>query len=342
MASSTAFRAGKTALVRAVARPELPVSPCPDLDDPSPRGAASRLAWLRKVWAEEDIAEALHHASPALASQVRTLCSSGTPAPRDVRRAVASVARYVLRAEHRATPFGMFAGVASAALGPRAGTTWGSDHVVVGRASAEWLTAVVERLESCPELLERLLVVLNNAVTTRGDRLIVPYTSDTRSDRRRAVETSIGLTGPVRAVLDTIRAPIHAGVLADKLAAEFPTAGPEKADQLVRELIRHQVLITNLHAPSTETDVLPYLLGQLDSVDADTVAPVADTIRELRRVHDDLRECGTRSGRDMPWHGCGLWSRAFAPTPSLSTCAWTPTSCCPRRSPARSSVPPGS
>ncbi|MDT0342701.1 lantibiotic dehydratase [Streptomyces litchfieldiae] len=297
MASSTAFRAGKTALVRAVARPELPVSPCPDLDDPSPRGAAARLSWLREVWAEEDIAEALQHASPALASQVRALCSSGTPAACDVRRAAASVARYVLRAEHRATPFGLFAGVAAAALGGRAGTTWGSDHAVIGRASAEWLTAVVERLESCPELLKRLLVVLNNAVARRGDRLIVPYKSDTQGGRRRVVETSIGLTEPVRAVLDATRAPIRVSDLADKLAAEFPAAGLAKAYRLAGELTRHQALITNLHAPSTETDALDYLLGQLDAVDAGTVTSVADTIRELRCVRNGLRDCGTRSGR---------------------------------------------
>ncbi|WP_367431893.1 lantibiotic dehydratase [Streptomyces celluloflavus] len=297
MTSRTAFRAGKTALLRAVARPELPVPPCPDLDDPSPRGAAARLAWLREVWFEEDVAEALEHASPALASQVRALCSSGDPAARDVRRAVASVARYVLRAEHRATPFGLFAGVASAAIGPRARTLWGSDDTVVGRASAEWLTAVVERLESCPALLERLLVVVNNTTAKRGDRLIVPYKSDPHGDRRRVVEASVALTRPVRAVLDASRKPIPAGVLADKLSAEFPGAGLGKIQRLVRELVQYEVLITNLHAPSTETDALQHLLGQLDAVGAGSVAPVADVVRDLHAVQVDLSGCGSRSGR---------------------------------------------
>ncbi|MFF5583253.1 lantibiotic dehydratase [Streptomyces hygroscopicus] len=297
MTSSTDFRAGKNALVRAVARPELPVSPCPDLDDLSPRGAAARLAWLREVWSEEDVAEAVEHASPALAAQVRALCSTGSPAMRDVRRAVASVVRYVLRAEHRATPFGLFAGVTSAALGARAAATWGSDHAVIGRASAEWLMAVVERLESCSELLGRLPVVLNNAVARRGSRLIVLYKCDTRGDRRRAVEASIGVTEPVRVVLDATRSPIRVAVLAAKLASEFPAAGPGKAYQLVQELIRHNVLITSLHAPSTETDALGYLLGQLDAVDADNVAPVANTVRELGAVQADLRGCGSRAGR---------------------------------------------
>ncbi|WP_329140692.1 lantibiotic dehydratase [Streptomyces sp. NBC_01476] len=255
------------------------------------------MAWLREVWSEGDVAEALEHASPVLASQVRALCSSGAPADRDVRRAAASVTRYVLRAEQRATPFGLFAGVASATIGPGAGTTWGSDHRVIARASAEWLTAVIERLESCPELLERLPVVLNNTAQVRGGQLVVPYNSDTHRDQRRAVETSIVVTEPVRAILDAAREPICGGVLADKLAAGFPGAGPGRAQRLVRGLIHNQVLITSLHAPSTETDALDYLLGRLDAVNADTVAPVADTVRELRAVQADLRGCDSPAGR---------------------------------------------
>ncbi|WP_405592746.1 lantibiotic dehydratase [Streptomyces sp. NBC_01190] len=256
------------------------------------------MGWLREVWSEEDVAEALEHASPVLASKVRALCSSGGPADRDVRRAAASVARYVSRAEQRATPFGLLAGVAPAAFGPQAETTWGSDHTVIARASAEWLTAVVERLESCPELLERLPVILNNTAQVRGGQLVVPYKSDTRSDRRGAVEASIALTEPLRLILDAAREPICVGVLADKLAAGFPGAGPGRAQRLVQGLILNRVLITSLHAPSTETDALDYLLGQLDTVNADTVAPVADTIRELRAVRAALRGCGSAGGRN--------------------------------------------
>lgn len=220
-----------------------------------------------------------------------------TPAAHEVLRTVSSVARYVLRAEQRATPFGLFAGVASATIGARACTTWGSEHVVIGRASAEWLTAVVERLESCPELLARLPVVLNNTAMRRGDRLIVPYQADAQGDRRRAVEASVALTEPVRVVLEAAREPICAGVLADKLVADFPGAGPGKARRLVEGLIRNEVLITSLRAPSTETDALDYLLAPLDAVEADGVTQVADTIRELRAVQSDLRDCGSRSGR---------------------------------------------
>ncbi|MQY11450.1 Nisin biosynthesis protein NisB [Streptomyces sp. RB5] len=297
MARSTMYRAGKTALLRAVTQPDLPLPPCPDLDDLSPQCAAARLAWLRQVWSEEVVVEALTFASPVLASQVHALCSSSTPTERHVRRAVVSVVRYLLRAEHRATPFGLFAGVASASVGPRARAKWGSEHSVVGRASAEWLAAVVGRLEACPELLEHLAVVVNNTSMTRSDRLIVPYKSDGQGAQGRAVEVSLSLTDPVRSVLREARAPIPAGLLADSLVAEFPAAGRDKAQHLVRELLRNEALITSLRAPSTETDALEFLLRQLDAVGADDVAPIASMVRELRHLHEGLRDCSTRDGR---------------------------------------------
>ncbi|MER5913842.1 lantibiotic dehydratase [Streptomyces sp. NPDC001982] len=256
------------------------------------------MAWLRAVWANQDVAEALQHSSPVLAAQVRALCKAERPLLRDVRRAALSVARYLLRAQHRATPFGLFAGVTTAEFGPQARADWGEEHVAIGRAGAEWLAAVVERLEACPDLLERLSVVVNNTVTSRGDRLIVPFQPDIQDDRTRAVEASLALTEPVRAVLAVTRVPIRFGTLVDKLLAEFPEAGPEKARLLLEELIRRRVLITSLHAPSTETDALGYLLGQLDAIDAGCLGPVRETVRELHAVRAGLEECATSSGRD--------------------------------------------
>jgi thiopeptide-type bacteriocin biosynthesis protein len=256
------------------------------------------VAWLRAVWADKDVAEALQHSSPVLAAQVRALCTDEHPALRDVQRAVLSVARYLLRAQHRATPFGLFAGVATAEFGPQARADWGEEHVAVGRAGAEWLAAVVERLELCPDLLERLPVVVNNTVTYRGDRLIVPFQPDVQDDRTRVVEASLALTEPVRAAIAATRLPIRFSTLVDKLQAEFPEAGPERARQLLAELIRRRVLITGLHAPSTETDALGYLVGQLDGIDAGSLAPVAETVRELHAVRAGLEKCATHGGRD--------------------------------------------
>ncbi|WP_405390581.1 lantibiotic dehydratase [Streptomyces sp. NBC_01102] len=269
------------------------------------------MAWLSAVWANKDVTEALQHSSPDLAAQVRALCTAEQPSVRDVRRAALSVARYLLRAQHRATPFGLFAGVATAQFGSQPRWVWGEEHVAVGRAGAEWLAVVVEGLESSPELFERLLVVANSTVTIRGDRLVVPYQRDAQTDRARAVETSVALTEPVRVVLAATRDPIGVGALVDGLREEFPTAGREESCRLLEGLIQRRVLITNLHAPSTETDALGYLLDQLDAIDPVALSSVAETVRDLRVVQAGLEERATDGSRK------GVEARMLALAPDL-------------------------
>lgn len=56
-------------------------------------------------------------ASPVLASRVREVCAERVRQTRQVRRVVVSIVRYLLRITGRATPFGLFAGVAPARFG---------------------------------------------------------------------------------------------------------------------------------------------------------------------------------------------------------------------------------
>ena len=296
VASSSAFRAGSAALLRAVARPSSPVPPCPDLDDRSPDGVAASLEWLRAALTDEDVAEALEHASPSLTTRARELCAAKAPSSRGVRRAALSVARYLLRAQHRATPFGLFAGVATVGFGSQVRADWGEEHVGVTRADAGWLSALVDRLESCPELLERLPLVVNNTVVMRGGRLVVPFQPSRQDDQRSyAVEASLALTKPVRWVLEASRVPVPFAALVAGLVVEFPDAGAVKVRRLLTELVQQHVLITGLRAPSTETDALAYLLAQLDGVEAGSVAPVGDTVRQLRSIAVDLEDSTSAS-----------------------------------------------
>ncbi|MEV7781756.1 lantibiotic dehydratase [Kitasatospora sp. NPDC088351] len=253
-----------------------------------PARATSQVAWLRAVWETEGVAEGLRHASPVLAAQVHALGEAENPAPRDVRRAVLSVARYLLRSQGRATPFGLFAGVTTASFGTKVQAAWGTEHRAVVRAGAEWLAAVTAQLESCPELLDRLPVVANTSLMIRGDRLIVPYQPNNHQRGTGAIEVSLRHTAPVKSALTATRAPIPVGGVRAKLLAEFPTAGPEKVTALLTELVARRALITVLHAPSTETDALRYLVAQLEAVDAASIVQVADLVIALREIHPAL------------------------------------------------------
>ncbi|WP_329423591.1 lantibiotic dehydratase [Streptosporangium sp. NBC_01495] len=242
--------------------------------------------WLRQVWAVEGIAEALDHASPVLAAQVRTLCAAEDPTVRETRRAVLSVARYLQRIVGRATPFGLLAGVAPAAFGAEPHLRWGSRHHAIARAGAEWLADVIVSLERCPELLARLPVVANTTLMVRGSRLIVPY----QPRGTGAVETSLRRTPAVRAAIGGARAPIRLEDLGAKIQAEFPAATPVKVTAMLTELVARGALITSLRAPSTSSDALGYLLEQLESADAMAVEAVVGLNAALKEIHTLLEQ----------------------------------------------------
>ncbi|MGK4582192.1 lantibiotic dehydratase [Kitasatospora sp. HPMI-4] len=286
------------ALVRAVAQPDLPVPAWPDLTADCGTLVPQWLAWLRAVWAEEDRAEALALASPVLARRVEDLVADEYPAPREVRRAVLSTARYVLRAGGRPTPFGLFAGVQGAVFGPCADIRWGRDHHTLARLSAARLTRVIEQFERHPGLLTRLNVTANDIVHVRGDRLVIPYQPlDRPRPGARAAEVTLRHTPPVAFALAAARHPIPFQALADKLTAEFPAAPTERITGALTELVVRRALITGLHAPATEPDALGHLLAALEQAGAGQVPDAAGLFADLCAAHAILAAHNQMPGR---------------------------------------------
>ncbi|MGH4016740.1 MAG: lantibiotic dehydratase, partial [Pseudonocardiaceae bacterium] len=126
MAVEFQFRYVDAAVIRVVAyEAGLALPPWPDLTEQTPERVRQWRSWLGQVWEQEALVEAIEVASPALARRVRDVCGGGVQQPRGVRRVVESMVRYLLRLTSRATPFGLFAGVAPLRIGSRAGVRWG-------------------------------------------------------------------------------------------------------------------------------------------------------------------------------------------------------------------------
>ncbi len=266
---------GSALLRAAVAPAETIPKEWPDLTG----DAESWFTWLRDVWSRNETAEAVTLASPTLARRVEDILAGTVRDVKRVRRAVVSVVGYVLRQTSRPTPFGLFAGVAPVEFGPATKTRWGPKHSAFARADAEWLAEVIAGLEACPELLERLTVTVNNLRSVRGGRLVL-------SSGTACVE--VRHTPAVRAVERAALAPIRFGALVDAIAVNFPEAGSAKVRGMLTELVAQGFLVTSLRPAATVTDPLAHVIDRLREAQADEVAPVASTMRELRAVHDDL------------------------------------------------------
>jgi len=221
-----------------------------------------------------------------LARRVREACAGRHHEARRVRGMVVSVARYLLRATSRATPFGLFAGVAPVRFGSELAVRYGEDHHAVARVDTEWLAGVITCLETCSELRRRLPVVLNNLSFVRDGRLVVGCQQQpVESSRTAPAEVSVRHTRAVETVVQAARSPIRVGDLAGKLASAFPGTPGSVIEGMLTDLVAQRILVTSLRPPMTATDPLAYAVGELTAVGAEEVPQAALLLRELREIH---------------------------------------------------------
>lgn len=287
MAVSTRYQHTGLVLVRASTDPgDFDVPSDLSLSDPD-AVTQEGWAWLAKLWARPEVPEALRFASPSLTTRVEQLLVAGAKPSnvRELRRAVSSVASYLLRWQRRATPFGMFAGVGVATVGPaRADVSTG--HRVVVRSDAEWLAALVDQLEAHHGLRPKLTVVADSARVVRDGRVVVHPRAELGSpDPGPLREASVQLSRPVAFALAAAVSPVRFDALTARVVARFPSASQDRVQALLHGLVDGGFLITSLRPPSTAGDPLAHLCHELRAAGGDGLPDVAATLRKL----DDIR-----------------------------------------------------
>ncbi|MFG2912255.1 lantibiotic dehydratase [Kitasatospora sp. NPDC048298] len=279
------YRALDVALLRAAAHTGTPtVRPWPDLDA-APGSAEVWRSWISDTWADLRLAEAVHLANPAYAARIEEVVDGRVRTPRTVHKAGRTLVRYLLRQRHRATPFGLFAGVAPVRISAALNGTWGSEHHAIARPDAHWLAEVLNRLEHDPALLLRLPVTAEQTCTTRGDHLVVPLRRPNhRQSSEAPAEVALRLTGPVRTAVDAAQEAILLGHLAELVLDAHPDAGPAQAHRMLAQLVHHGVLITALRPPMTARDPLKHVLDRLIEAEAESIPSIAGLVRLLGDV----------------------------------------------------------
>ncbi|MET7489347.1 lantibiotic dehydratase [Streptomyces sp. NPDC005538] len=282
--------------------------PVPDLDlsdgcDTPARGRQ----WLAEVW-RNPVPDALSAASPVLCQRVAEILNGTVTDARRIRRAVRSVAAYLLRWNHRPTPFGVFAGVAPAHSAQAADVRWGDGYRTMLRPDADWLTDVITRLESSTDLLARLTVVANNTGRSRGNRHVVEgMPADAHTPGYAPIELSVRLTRPVAAVLEAASTPIPYDLLVHRLADRFPSARPEQLTGLIADLLSKHILISSLWPPMTSIDTLGHVCDELEKADAANIPDLAALISQLTAIQGVLNHPDTTA----PWSPGGQLAQSM-------------------------------
>ncbi|GAA2345120.1 lantibiotic dehydratase [Streptomyces kunmingensis] len=255
----------------------------PDTDSP---GACRQ--WLAKVWSDEAFVLPLRAASAGLAGFVeqRILCDGGDDVPlRRLRKVTDSVARYLLRASARATPFGLFAGVALAECGPISAVI-GPGYQALARRDAQWVDHVRRDLQRRPDVLPHLTLQVNSLSFLRGDIVSTP-----RAGGRLA---SAPVTRPLAALLEAAVEPVPGRHLIKLLTAAGGTW--EQVVGLIAKALADGYLTSNLAAPMTAVDPARHIgrilrphADQLDRATLNVLDCLSDTAL-LLALHDEATD----------------------------------------------------
>ncbi|SFE67786.1 thiopeptide-type bacteriocin biosynthesis domain-containing protein [Actinopolyspora alba] len=244
--------------------------------------------WLVELWRREEIRSAVTVASPALARTIETELAGHSRGQHSLPRLLGTVSAYLRRWQRRATPFGLFAGVAATVPSDQPSPA-GDAHRITARPDAGWLGGLIDELEHDRQVRTRLLVVTNNAAHVRGDQLVVPtHLSESAPDHASALDLSLRLTGPVRAALDAASEPILLASLQDKLAETFAHASSTTIETLLGELVAAKALLTNLRPPMTSPNPLAHVVETLQNAELEDLPAVTELATQLSMVHTAL------------------------------------------------------
>ncbi|WP_433228840.1 lantibiotic dehydratase [Actinomadura formosensis] len=288
MAAPRRFRHTGLVLVRATTCPE-GIAPPPNLDPADPVAFSREgRAWLGGVWTRADVREAVELASPALTSEIDRVLADRV-SERRLRRTVMSLASYMLRWEGRATPFGLFAGITAANIGPSVAKI-GAAHQPVVRADAEWVTGLVEQLEQDQALLGKLTVVTDNAGVVRDGRFIVSRRAELGSRSPGPLrEASVRLTTPIKYALEQAAMPIELDALIERVSLRFSAVDVDRVQQMLHGLVGGGFLITSLRPPSTALDPLEHLVRMLRTIGSSSNRRARDRkLDEISAFQDEL------------------------------------------------------
>lgn len=254
--STLEFTSAGPVLVRV---PIAPVGVGAGADGPAVAAAAPTAGELRarieSLLGDALLMEAVALASPSTAQTCRQPLESLPP--KKLRTLAASLTAYASRMRARATPFGLFAGVALAGSADscRGELADPSRHRRVVRPDAAWLRAVVQGLERSDEGLLALEYTANPAIRREGDSLVL-RTPDAGTSR-----ISLRATPALDAVLDAAARPVPGHRTA--AAAEAHCGGGDAAARLVRALVVHGLLVSELQPDPHDCDPLGHVLRRL-------------------------------------------------------------------------------
>ena len=208
------------------------------------------------------VRRAIAVSSPALFERLEAQPSSAGAR----RRRRLGALRYLVRMSTRPTPYGVNAGVSLARWGEQTDLELADADVLRARLDMGVVAALIAALESRLEVVRELRLETHPLVSVRAGRAFLPERFIPEGE---AVQVSVRATRPaVRALTLAAGDPKPFSELAATLAAESPKAPRERIEELIHQLVREGLLLSELRPPLTRGDPVEHLLLTLGPIDS--------------------------------------------------------------------------
>lgn len=256
------------------------------------------------IWAalgDASFCEALYLASPALHAECARWQRGELTDARKLARLHSTLVRYYTRSSTRSTPFGLFAGCAVVAWGAASAIRLvPGRHRRHTRLDMHYLCALGQHLAEHPSLQLHLRCYPNTSLHERGPEL--RYVEQQYSPGAALHQLSaLAASAPLRQVVAAAALGPTGHALVASLLTDGEAERPE-AEAFVQELLRTQVLVSELAPTVTGAEYLAHLRAVLARVRAAAPTPAARALaRQLGQVHRQLQaldERGTNSAAE--------------------------------------------
>ena len=180
----------------------------------------------------------------------------------------AKLQRYVIRMSTRPTPYGLFAGVGLARPGPKTDLTLAdAEPRTSTRPDMAWLLDFIAALEARLEIRRGLRFRTNTAAWVHAGRVSLAERAVCGEAAGPGEPVSIRATSPVLRALEMAREPCPWEALCEELL-RTPGATDEKVEELLTELWRHTLLLSELRPPLTHASPARHVVERLLAVPA--------------------------------------------------------------------------
>ena len=247
--------------------------------------------------ARPEVAEAIFLASPALHGELAAWRAD--PASPRGRRVERALGRYATRMATRATPFGLFAGVAAGRIAApgeaeRLEIEPAARHRRRTRVDNAVLAAVAAGLAATPEARRALTFRPNSSLVRAAGRL--RYAEARGADHHLV---AVEATPPLLATLERARGGARLDALAAALVAGDPELTREDAERYVAELADAQILLPDLEVPVTGPEPIDAIIAGLEAAGLEAAAAALAAVR-ARLAALDAAGLGVAPARYRP------------------------------------------